>query len=104
VSFAGGDGHWAWRNSSPYFITAADPLLAVAVANCYTNLGKKLPSRLAFIHRLFGTLWNRAWGSGAPVANAPARSAAAQRVLLAVAHQRVGDRLMAVDQGMNGTD
>jgi hypothetical protein len=37
-------GHWAWRNSSPYFITAADPLLAVAVANCYTNLGKKLPS------------------------------------------------------------
>jgi hypothetical protein len=51
------------RNSSPYFITAADPLLAVAVANCYTNLGKKLPSRLAFIRRLFGTLWKGAWGS-----------------------------------------
>jgi hypothetical protein len=36
--------------------TAADPPLTVAVANCYMNLGKKLPSRLAFIRRLFGTL------------------------------------------------
>ena len=49
----------------------------MAVANCYTNLGKKLPSRLAFMRRLFGTFRGGAWGSGAPVANAPARFAAA---------------------------
>jgi hypothetical protein len=77
-------------------VAAADPLLTVAVANCYTNLGKKLPSRLAIIRRLFETLRGGAWGSGAPVASAPARSAAARRALLAVAHRRVGDRLMAV--------
>jgi hypothetical protein len=58
-------------------VSTADPPLTVAVVNSYMNLGKKLPSRLAFIRRMFRTLRGGAWGSGAPVASAPARSTAA---------------------------
>jgi hypothetical protein len=70
------------------YSTVADPPLTVAVVNSYTNLGKKLPSRLAFVRRMFGTLRGGTWGSGAPVASALARSAAAQRALLAAMLRR----------------
>jgi hypothetical protein len=59
------------------YSTTADPPSTVAVVNSYTNLGKKLPSRLAFIHKMFRTLRGGAWGSRAPIASALARSAAA---------------------------